>query len=83
MADHGAEGGALKGLRLITIKRGPEGYGFHMYTNRKLNVSVCVCVCVCVFTLVGRQAALRISIRAMWACANAVYMYVAFTGAHE
>ncbi len=47
MADHGAEGGALKGLRLITIKRGPEGYGFHMYTNRKLNVSVCVCVCVC------------------------------------
>ena len=43
MADHSGEGGALKGLRLITIDRGPEGYGFHMYTNKQLKVDeVCV-----------------------------------------
>ena len=34
------EGGAaaLKGLRLLTMDRGPEGYGFHMYTNKTLKV---------------------------------------------
>ena len=34
------EGGAaaLKGLRLLTMDRGPEGYGFHMYTNKELMV---------------------------------------------
>ena len=34
------EGGAsaLKGLRLLTVDRGPEGFGFHMYTNRSLKV---------------------------------------------
>lgn len=33
-------GGAasLKGLRLLTMDRGPEGYGFHMYTNKTLKV---------------------------------------------
>ena len=33
------EGGALRGLRLLTIDRGPEGFGFHMYTNKQLKVS--------------------------------------------
>ena len=34
------EGGAasLKGLRLLTMDRGPDGYGFHMYTNKTLKV---------------------------------------------
>ena len=31
-------GAALKGLRLLTVDRGPEGFGFHMYTNRALKV---------------------------------------------
>lgn len=32
------EGGAaaLKGLRLLSLERGPDGFGFHMYTNRQL-----------------------------------------------
>lgn len=37
-----AEGGGatvLKGLRLVTMDRGPEGFGFHMYTNKTLKVS--------------------------------------------
>ena len=37
------EGGAttaLRGLRLLTFDRGPEGFGFHMYTNRSLKVSL-------------------------------------------
>ena len=36
------EGGAVTGqmgLRLLTIDRGPKGYGFHMYTNNTLKVS--------------------------------------------
>ena len=33
------EGGALKGLRLLTVDRGPKGFGFHMYTNKVLKVS--------------------------------------------
>lgn len=37
MADQG--GGALKGLRLLTLERGPQGYGFHMYTNKVLKVN--------------------------------------------
>ena len=36
----GEGGAALKGLRLLTIDRGPEGYGFHMYTNKELKVSL-------------------------------------------
>lgn len=38
MSDDQEEGGAasLKGLRLLTLDRGPEGYGFHMYTNKSL-----------------------------------------------
>ena len=41
MSDNTGEGGAaaLKGLRLLTVNRGPEGYGFHMYTNKSLKVS--------------------------------------------
>lgn len=38
-AEEGGAGAALKGLRLLTIDRGPEGYGFHMYTNKTLKVS--------------------------------------------
>lgn len=34
----GEGGAALKGLRLLTLDRGPEGYGFHMYTNKELKV---------------------------------------------
>lgn len=37
MADQG--GGALRGLRLITVERGPQGFGFHMYTNKVLKVN--------------------------------------------
>lgn len=37
MADQG--GGALKGLRLLTVDRGPQGFGFHMYTNKVLKVN--------------------------------------------
>ena len=33
-------GGALKGLRQLTMDRGPQGYGFHMYTNKVLKVSL-------------------------------------------
>lgn len=33
-------GGALKGLRQLTMERGPQGYGFHMYTNKVLKVSL-------------------------------------------
>ena len=43
MAQTNGEGGAstaLKGLRLLTLDRGTEGYGFHMYTNRSLKVSL-------------------------------------------
>ena len=39
--DQETEGGALKGLRLVTLTRGPEGFGFHMYTNRQLKVYCC------------------------------------------
>lgn len=28
-------GAAVKGLRLLTLARSPEGFGFHMYTNRE------------------------------------------------
>ena len=35
----GAPDGALRGLRLLTIDRGSDGFGFHMYTNRELKVS--------------------------------------------
>ena len=35
----GEGGAALKGLRLVTVDRGPEGYGFHMYTNKELKVT--------------------------------------------
>ena len=36
-----SQGGAsLKGLRLLTMDRGPEGYGFHMYTNKELKVTL-------------------------------------------
>lgn len=40
MSGEKGEGGAasLKGLRLLTMDRGPEGYGFHMYTNKTLKV---------------------------------------------
>ena len=30
---------AIRGLRLVTMDRGPEGYGFHMYTNKTLKVN--------------------------------------------
>ncbi|KAL5479965.1 hypothetical protein EMCRGX_G023572 [Ephydatia muelleri] len=37
MASTGAGGApAVKGLRLITMSKGPDGYGFHMYTDKKL-----------------------------------------------
>lgn len=26
---------AIKGLRLLTMERGADGFGFHMYTNRE------------------------------------------------
>lgn len=41
MSTNGERGGAtiLKGLRLVTMDRGPEGFGFHMYTNKTLKVS--------------------------------------------
>ncbi|CAI8050660.1 Na(+)/H(+) exchange regulatory cofactor NHE-RF1 [Geodia barretti] len=32
----GKEGGALKGLRLLTINRRTKGFGFHMFTNKAL-----------------------------------------------
>ena len=32
-------GGALRGLRLLSVDRGPRGFGFHMYTNKVLKVS--------------------------------------------
>ncbi len=32
------DGAMLKGLRLLTVARGREGYGFHMYTNKTLKV---------------------------------------------
>ena len=39
MASTGAGGApAVKGLRLITMSKGPDGYGFHMYTDKKLQV---------------------------------------------
>ena len=38
MAEESQEGGALKGLRFITVDRGPKGFGFHMYTNKVLKV---------------------------------------------
>lgn len=38
MASQG--GASLKGLRLLTMDRGPEGYGFHMYTNKELKVTL-------------------------------------------
>lgn len=43
MAEVRKEGGAasLRGLRLLTMDRGPEGYGFHMYTNKSLKVCHC------------------------------------------
>lgn len=28
-------GAAVKGLRLLTLKRGSDGFGFHMYTNKE------------------------------------------------
>ena len=28
-------GAAVKGLRLLTMTRGPDGFGFHMYTNKE------------------------------------------------
>ena len=33
----GKRGGAgqIKGLRLLTMDRGPDGFGFHMYTNKE------------------------------------------------
>lgn len=34
----GADSGALRGLRLLTMDRGSDGFGFHMYTNRELKV---------------------------------------------
>ena len=45
MSEGNGEGGAasLKGLRLLTLDRGPEGYGFHMYTNKSLKVQLCMC----------------------------------------
>lgn len=36
MANQG--GGALRGLRLLTLEKGPRGFGFHMYTNKVLKV---------------------------------------------
>ena len=27
--------GQIKGLRLLTMDRGPDGFGFHMYTNKE------------------------------------------------
>lgn len=41
MSDSGGAGAgaggvaAVKGLRLVTMKRGKDGYGFHMYTNKE------------------------------------------------
>ena len=38
MASGGAAkvgGAAVKGLRLLTIARSNEGFGFHMYTNKE------------------------------------------------
>ncbi len=37
-AEDGLGGAALRGLRLVTMDRGPEGFGFHMYTNKTLKV---------------------------------------------
>ena len=34
VADQWGGAGRVKGLRLLTMDRGPEGFGFHMYTNR-------------------------------------------------
>ncbi len=32
---HGTGGGAaVRGLRLVTMNRGKDGFGFHMYTNK-------------------------------------------------
>ena len=31
----GAHGAAVKGLRLLTLQKGPDGFGFHMYTNKE------------------------------------------------
>ena len=28
-------GAAVRGLRLLTLKRGKDGFGFHMYTNKE------------------------------------------------
>ncbi len=40
MADQASEiRQALKGLRLVSISSGPEGFGFRMYTNRNVEVS--------------------------------------------
>ena len=39
-ASYGGAGGApsVRGLRLLTMNRGADGYGFHMYTDKKLQV---------------------------------------------
>lgn len=34
-ADSRGGAGRIKGLRLLTIDRAPDGYGFHMYTNKE------------------------------------------------
>ena len=31
----GGRAHAITGLRLLTMNRGPDGFGFHMYTNRE------------------------------------------------
>lgn len=34
-ADFKGGAGKIKGLRLLTMARAPEGFGFHMYTNKE------------------------------------------------
>lgn len=55
-------GGALKGLRQLTMDRGPQGYGFHMYTNKVLKVSL--------MTTSGPVAFSVLRIRALRECAT-------------
>lgn len=35
VAEQWGGAGRVKGLRLLTMDRGPEGFGFHMYTNKE------------------------------------------------
>ena len=37
-AGRGGGAVALKGLRLLSIDRGADGFGFHMFTNKELKV---------------------------------------------